>query len=348
MGRPLIAHYGAEWVELYNETTAGLQRLFATTGTVFVFVGSGTTCLDAGANALLKPGDTAIVGVNGFFGERLVAIAESYGARVVPVDAEWGTAFEPGAFAAALDAKPDAAAVLVVHNETSTGVLNPVEEIAATVRGRDVPLMVDAITSLGGERFVMDGWGIDIAVTASQKCLGAPPGLGAIAVSDRAWSLMEKRPPVGFMANLLVWRDYKEKWSDWHPFPATMAVGNVRALRRCVLRILEQGIDVRIEQHAGAARFVRERLRATGFDLPVGDAEASHAVTLVRCPPGQDSPDLIGWLKDKHGIQIANALGKFKDRCFRIGHMGEVGTKKETLEPLLAAIEQYGAGRAPA
>jgi len=199
MSRPIVAHYGADWVCIYNETVDLLKEVFRTRHDIFIFVGSGSAGLDAGVNSLLEKGEKAILGINGFFGERLREIALSYRITVVPLEAKWGRAITAEMVEKTVRKNPGVKAVIVVHNETSTGVVNPIREISDVSSRYDLALIVDSITSIGGMEFDMDGWGIDLAVTASQKCLAAPPGLAMVAVSPRAWRIMEARrnPPSG-------------------------------------------------------------------------------------------------------------------------------------------------------
>ncbi len=348
MGQNVVPHFGAAWVETYNDTVASLKRIFRTGEDLFIMVGSGSAGLDAGVNSLLGKGDRAVLGINGFFGERLEEIARSYGVELIPVRAELGMPVTAEKVEQAVLANPDVKAVIVVHNETSTGVVNPVEAIGNVTRKHNLPLMVDGVTSIGGIEFDMDGWGVDIAVTASQKCLGAPPGLAMIAVSSRAWRIMEQRenPPWGWYLNLLNWRDYRERWKEWHPYPMTMATSNILALRVSLASILGEGIDNTIRRHRAAAKMFRDGIRSIGLKLVADDGFASSTVTAVESWADVPTEKLIGFLESEHGIRIANGIGTMKDRWFRVGHMGPLGTLPERIEPLLKGIEAFAARRA--
>ena len=343
MSRPVVAHYGAEWVKIYNETEDCLKTVFRTKNDLFLIVGSGSAALDAGVNSILERGEQAILGINGFFGERLREIALSYGVSVIPVEAAWGEPITPEMVEEAVKKNPQAKAVIMVHNETSTGVVNPIEEIGEIAVPHGLVLIVDAVTSAGGMQFDMDGWGVDIAVTASQKCLGAPPGLAVVAVSPKAWKTMEQRanPPWGWYLNLLNWRKYREMWKDWHPYPVTVATNNIVALRLNLLRILEDGLDNRIRRHQEAAHMVRDGIRKIGLKLVARDDFASSTVTAVETRPGLPSQQLIDFLKNEYRVQIANGLAKTMNSWFRIGHMGDSATNPEAIALTLRGIEEF-------
>ncbi len=344
MGRPVMVHYGDDWVRIYNETVDFLKTVFQTRHDMFILVGSGSAALDAGINGLLGRGDKAILGINGFFGERLKEIILSYGAEVIAVEAEWGRPITAEMVAEAVRNNPDAKAVVIVHNETSTGVVNPIRQIGEVLAECErKAFMVDAVTSIGGIEFAMDQWGIDIAVTASQKCLGAPPGLAMIAVGPKAWKIMESRtvPPVGWYLNLLNWREYRERWCQWHPYPITMATNNVLALNNVLRVLLEKGLTRRIERHRQAARMFRDGISRIGLKLVVGDDYASCTTTAVQTPPNMPSGELVDFLKNEHRILIANGLGVTKGRWVRIGHMGREGTRPEAIRAVLKGIEDF-------
>ncbi len=251
MGSPVRAHYGPEWTELYNQTTEIVKHLFNTEGDVFLMVGSGSCGLDSCLGSAFSTGEKVIIGINGFFGERLRAIAEGYGLTTVLVEAEWGKPFEPSDFEAAILNNPDARGVCVVHLETSTTIINPIEEIGEIVRKHGLCYMVDAVSSLGGIPVQMDAWNIDLCATASQKCLGAPPGLAPVAVGRRGWEFIDRFPTTnhGWYTNLRTWRKYVHEWGDWHPFPITMATNNVLALKTSLDNLLREGVEYRMERY---------------------------------------------------------------------------------------------------
>jgi alanine-glyoxylate transaminase/serine-glyoxylate transaminase/serine-pyruvate transaminase len=345
MGQPVVPHYGPQWVPVYRDVQEKLKQVFRTTGDVFIIPGSGSAGLDAVVGSLLKPGDPCLVTVNGFFGERLAAIARSRGARVSEVRAEWGRPVLAEQIREALEKQGDFQAVCVVHHETSTTVLNPVKEIGALASEYGVPLIVDAISSLGGEPLDMDGWGIDFCITASQKCLEAPPGLSPVAVGTAGWQAIDRNPApfCGWYLNLRTWREYQEKWASWHPFPVTLPTNLFLAFQVALDRLVQETVEGRIQRYASITRFLRQGLKERGFSFLVEEAWASSAATAARPPSGVAPDYLVSKLREKHHIRIAGGMGDLQGKIIRIGHMGQAASI-ETVERLLNALDEYLSG----
>lgn len=329
MGAPVAAHYGPEWTALYKGTTELMRQVFQTRGDVFLLVSSGSGGIEAAVSSLFAAGQRVLVGVNGFFGERLAAIARSRGLDVGTVEAPWGEALDPESMRRALAKGPPSAGILVVHHETSTGVLNPLPDIGSLAKERGLALVVDAVSSLGGEELPMDDWGIDICVTATQKCLEAPPGLAPVAVSRRAWEIMDRHPnpTPGWYLNLRVWRQFAEEWSDWHPFPVTLPTNNVLALRVALDRLMAEGREARIARYREIAAFVRAGLKTMGLSLLVEGEAAASGITVARRPEGMELGDLYTFLREQWGIRIAGGLGPLRGEIFRVGHMGKAASR---------------------
>lgn len=342
MGSQVAVHYGPEWTALYKETTSIMKTVFRTSGDVFLLVSSGSGGVEAAISSLLMPGERVLVAVNGFFGERAAAIARSRGLHVIRVDASGESPITPDAVRRVLDAESDIAGFVAVHHETSTGVLNPIQALGALAREHEIPFIVDAISSLGGDELAMDEWGIDICVTASQKCLEAPPGLAPVAVNPRAWQIMDRKGdfPAGWYLNLRNWREFADKWGDWHPFPITMATNNVRALRVALDHLLLEGLGNRIQRYRETARYIREGLRELGFMLFVDGEYSSSTITAVRIPDLFNVNGLISFLKERKGIRIAGGLGNTAGQIFRVGHMGKAASK-EYADMLLESLAEY-------
>ncbi|MBM4079229.1 MAG: alanine--glyoxylate aminotransferase family protein [Planctomycetes bacterium] len=323
---PILPHYGDDWVKTLAEAHAGMKRIFGTESDVFLLPGSGSAGLDAAIGSLLRPGEDALVMRNGAFGDRLVAITESHGVKVTVHDTEWGKAVTSDAVQSELR-KKKFAALIVIHNETSTGVVNPIRGIGEVCRRHDVPLIVDGISSIGGMEMRMDEWGVDLCVTASQKCLGAPAGLSPVAVSQRAWRLIKAAQPSGWYLNLLVWQDFAAKWGDWHPHPVTMPVNIVLALLESTKEILEEGLEARFRRHADAAAHLRRSLRDLGFSILADEAVASGSVTTAIAPEGIPSKAISDYFLRERNTMVAFAHAHLKDRAIRIGHMGANATR---------------------
>jgi alanine-glyoxylate transaminase/serine-glyoxylate transaminase/serine-pyruvate transaminase len=230
MAEPMVAHYGEEWTAFYKETIALLKRVFQTEGGVFLLPGSGSAGLDAAFGSTVFPDGKVLIPQNGFFGERLEEIVRTYTPNVQALRFSLGQPIELKAVETVLQ-KEHFEVVAAVHCETSTGVLNPIRELSKLCQHYGALFIVDAISSLAIESLKMDAWGIDLCVSASQKGLEAPPGLGLVAVGTKGWERVEQVNSPGWYLNLKTWKDYEEKWGDWHPHPVTQAVNNIKALR---------------------------------------------------------------------------------------------------------------------
>jgi alanine-glyoxylate transaminase/serine-glyoxylate transaminase/serine-pyruvate transaminase len=344
LAEPVRPHYGPEWASLHRETVDMLRQVYHTSGDVFVLVGSGSSALDACLGSSLASGEPVLIGVNGWFGERLAAIAEQYGLEVIPVPAPWGEPLDPSDFDRAFERHPEARLAAVVHLETSTTIVNPVEAIArlATRHGR--VLMVDAVSSLGGLPIHMDDWGIGLCVSASQKCLGGPPGLATVAVNPDAWSLIDRAAGAGhgWYLNLRVWRQYATEWADWHPFPITMATSNVVALHVGLRRLLAEGQENRTSRFRRLALRLRRGLRQIGMTPFTSDDLLAPVLTAAYGPAGVPTSDIVRFMSDRHHTKIAGGLGEpLVDKIFRIGHMSPVVSEAD----IDAVVEQLGAYR---
>lgn len=340
MGEPLVAHYGAEWTAYYQKTVDLVRRVYCTTGDVFLIPGSGSAGLDAALGSAVGHSGRVLIPQNGFFGERLAEIARSHTPDVEVLPFPLGQCVDVNRVEDRVRRRPFDA-VAVVHCETSTGVLNPVRELAEVCLRYDALLVVDAVSSLGVERLPMDDWNIGICVSASQKGLESPPGLAVVAVDDAAWRWIDRAAGAGWYLNLKVWREYTARWSDWHPHPITQAVNNVRALRLGVERILREGLEGRQHRHQEVAASLRRGLRDLGLAPFVEDKVAAHGVTSVVGPEGRVE-ELLGYLRDCHGILIAGSLGKLRGKVFRVGHMGPTATPTAVgglLEALKAGLD---------
>ncbi|NPV51969.1 MAG: alanine--glyoxylate aminotransferase family protein [Firmicutes bacterium] len=342
MSIPVRCHYGEDWAKIYNETVELCKKVVGTQEDLFIYVGSGHAGLDAAIGSLLEEGDKVLIPVNGFFGYRLAEIAASYMARVSLKEIEWGKPISTDEIESELINDTGIKAVLIVHHETSTGVVNPIREIAAICQKKDVLLIVDTVSSLGGLEVNMDEWGIDICVSASQKCLAAPPGLMLVAVGRRAWEKMQKRrsPVRGWYLNLLKWREYADNQRMVQPYFITMAVNNVLALRKSVEQILEEGLERRFERHRAIGAMVRTRIRHLGLEVLADESAASGLVTAVKLPPDLSAIDLMEFLRSRYNILVSNGLGPYVNKAIRIGHMAR-GAAPDRVIPLLFAIEEW-------
>ncbi len=338
MAEPLVAHYGDEWTQFYQETMDIMKKVFGTRDNVFLIPGSGSAGLDAVLGSTVFPDRKVLILENGFFGERLAEIAATYTPNIAKATFPIGQPIDLDQVDSLLK-KGCFTTLVMTHCETSTGMLNPVKEVARFCQKHDVLFIVDAISSLGIESLEMDQWGIDICVSASQKGLESPPGLALVAVGKEGWKAIEKSNPPGWYLSLKVWKEYEEKWGNWHPHPITQAVNNVRALRVGLERILNEGMQARVKRHKEVTSFLREGISNRGFSLLIPDEIASHGVTAVMSVNG-DVQQILSYLRDKHGLLLAGSLGALKGKVFRIGHMGPVANI-QTIERLLFALDEY-------
>jgi alanine-glyoxylate transaminase/serine-glyoxylate transaminase/serine-pyruvate transaminase len=342
MASPSVPHYGQEWLAIYRETVELLRQVFQTRNDLFLLAGPGSAGLDAALGSLLRTGEKVLALVNGFFGSRLADIARCYGLEVMLLEFPAGQPVDLDAVRACLSAERDVQAVAMVHHETSTGVLNPLQEVATLAHGRGLPIIVDAIASLGGVPVPVDEWELDMVVTVANKCLETPPAVTPISVSERAWKLVDSKPGRhhGWYLNLDTWREYNRSWADWHPYPTTLPTHNIMALRASLKRILANGIENHYAKHVRAAGRVRAGLREMGFELFVAGEHACPLITSVRARPEFEADDLARFLRDEHDILIGGGIADLRGKIFRVGHMGRAASD-EYVEAFRFAVKDF-------
>jgi alanine-glyoxylate transaminase/serine-glyoxylate transaminase/serine-pyruvate transaminase len=280
---------------------------------------------------VVREGTRALVVVTGYFGERLASLCERYGATVERLNVEWGRACDPDALARALDANP-ADLVALVHAETSTGVLNPIDRLAPLARQRGALVLVDAVTSFGGHPLDVGGWGIDICYSCTQKCLGAPSGLAPIVFTPRA---LERRVACrSFAFDLQLLQDY---WLN-RKYHHTMSSALVYALAEALLVVEEEGLDARWARHESNHRAFADGLAALGLSLLPPESERLWTLNAVRVPAGIDEAAVRKHLLDEYGIEIGAGLGPLAGKIWRVGLMG-ASSAPRLIVLLLAALE---------
>lgn len=331
--RPMIGHRGKDFDDLYAGLQPRLRQLFQTQSRVYISTSSGTGLQEAAVRNCASRGVLACV--SGAFGTRWAEVAQANGKPTARLEAPWGQAITPEAVLEAL-AHNDVDALTIVHNESSTGVTNPVGRIAQEVRRAypDVLLLVDAVSSLGGADLPFDAWGLDVLLTSSQKCLALPPGLSFCAVSDRALERARSVPNRGLYFDFVD----LEKFALKNQTPATPAISLMFALDVQLDRILDEGLPARFARHAGMAGRVQAWARER-FALFGDPANLSPTLTCVSNTRGVDVGALNAHLRQTHQMQIANGYGKLKGGTFRLAHMGE--TRPEDVAQLLAALDDY-------
>jgi aspartate aminotransferase-like enzyme len=340
MGRQMINHRGPEFAEILARVTSRLQTLFQTKNDVLILTTSGTGAMEAAVVNTLSPGDRALVVSIGAFGDRFVDIAKTYGADVVRMDVEWGKAAEPAEIEKALAADPAIKAVLVTHNETSTGVTNDLEAISRVVRGADKLLLVDAISSLGSIPLPVDEWGVDVALTGSQKGWKVPPALAMVSVSERAWKAAAEAKTPRFYFDFGKARDYLQQGQT----PWTPAVSVFFALDVAVDMLIQEGLENIFARHRRIGAKVRQGVKSLGLKLLADEKFASNTVTSIRVPDGVDGPSLNRIMREEHDTVLAGGQASLAGKIFRIGHLGLVSEADidATMDALRLALPKVG------
>jgi alanine-glyoxylate transaminase/serine-glyoxylate transaminase/serine-pyruvate transaminase len=338
MQRPMLGHLDPDLHDVLLEVIGLLRATYrASGGLVIPLQATGTSGMEAGIANLVEPGERVIVGACGFFGRRIAEIARRYGANVIEVEADWGEHVPNDRLLEALDRHPDTRLLAVVHAETSTGVEHPLAELGAAMHGRDTLLMADCVTSLGGIELDVDAWHIDYAYSCTQKCLGAPPGMSPIAVSERALERTRARtmpPPFSLDLGLLE-RYWVERPVVYHH---TAPILHIYALHEALRQVLAEGLEARWSRHAEAGGHLQRELAARGFEL-LADADRQLApLTAVRLPDELDGKAVQTRILREHDIEIGGGLGPAAPAMWRIGLMGHNATI-ETAERVLTALD---------
>lgn len=331
--QPMLPHRSREFEAIFQRAADKARQLFFTQHRVFLTASSGTGLQETAVRNLAK--ERILACVNGAFGKRWYDVAQSNGKQVRLLEFDWDKPVDPQAVAEALR-QEGYEALLVVHNETSTGLQNPIQEIAALARSAspNTLICVDAVSSLSGAKIEMDAWGLDFLLTSSQKCLALPPGLGLAAVSDRALAYAAQVPNRGWYFDLLLLEKHRLKDST----PATPASSLIYALDRQLDRILAEGIEQRFARHSSMASQVQQAVLARGFELYAPDGYRSQTVTTVVNNRGIDVGHFNRFLL-QHDLRIANGYGQLKGKTFRIAHMGE--TQPADIVILFERVDEY-------
>lgn len=338
MAAPTVGHLDPYFLQVMNETQQMLRQVFRTENKLTMSVsGTGSAGMEACAVNLIEPGDRVVVGINGVFGGRMADVAARCGAEVTKIERPFGDVFDPQEVEdVCRRAKPKV--VGIVHAETSTGALQPLEEISRIVHDHDALLLVDCVTSLGGLPVEIDGWQIDAAYSGTQKCLSCPPGLSPVTFSSRAVATMEARKSKvqSWYLDISMVRNY---WSDQsrayhHTAPINMNYGLHEALRI----VLEEGLEARFERHTRNHLALRAGLEALGVEYAVAEDHRLPMLNAVQIPDGVDDKTVRSQLLSEFGIEIGGGLGPMAGKTWRIGLMGEASARGNVLL-FLAALE---------
>lgn len=319
--------------DFYRDTCERLGKMIGTVGDVRILSGEGILGLEAACATLTEPEDRVLVIDNGIFGEGFGDFVKMYGGDTVYFKGDRERGIDTGELEKFLQKDSNFKYATVVHCDTPSGVLNPIEEICPLLKSKGIITVVDAVASTGGQEIRVDEWKIDICLGGSQKALSAPPGLTFLSISSDIWKSIEERktPVTGFYCNLGIWRDYYEK--KW--FPYTMPISDIEGLRAAVDNLLEEDAPAKHRRYAEA---FRKALREGGLELYTRDSWA-NTVSVVRIPVGLTFEEINGALLRDYNLMIAGAFGYLAGKVFRIGHMGE-GCDRAKLIYVLNALEK--------
>ena len=340
MAWPMINHRGPEFKEILYDVTDKLKQVFQTKNDVFILTGSGTGGLEAAIVNTLSPGDKVLSISIGVFGNRFATIARQFGADVVAIEVEWGQAADPDTVRQAIRDNPEVKAVLMTHNETSTGVTNDLGAISKVVKEAGKLLLVDAISSLGSIDLPVDDWHCDVVVTGSQKGWMVPPGLAMVSISSEAWKAHAEARMPRFYWDFTQAKNYLEIGQN----PWTPAVSVVFALSVSLEMILKEGLSRIFAKHARIGQMTRDGVKALGLPLFAEESHASDTVTSVAPPEGVDIKKLRQIMKDEFQIVLAGGQQRLDGKIFRIGHLGLVTEDdiKGVMSALKAALPRTG------
>lgn len=335
--RPLLGHLDSEFIELLDETCELLRNVFCTENALtFPVSGTGSAGMEAALVNTVGEGDTVVIGVNGVFGQRMCDVAARCGAIVVPVKERWGMPIDPGRL---LEAHPNPTLIAVVHAETSTGVRNDLAELGAA-KGEAL-LLADCVTSLAGIELCLDEWGVDIAYSGTQKCLGVPPGLAPLSVSPRAFERLRKKPQSWYF-DLQMIAAYVTG-SGARAYHHTAPIAMLFALNAGLKVVLGDGLAETQQRHQQCGELLQAGLVDRGFELVAPQGNRLPQLTSVRVPTSRlphswSEADLRGELLARYGIEIGGGLGEFAGSCWRIGCMGHTARVRNVVM-LLAALD---------
>lgn len=351
MTTPMLGYLDTKFVEVMDDTVALLRQVFGTENRLTLPVsGTGTAGMEAALTNIIEPGDGVVVGINGYFGERIANIAIRCGGVVTTVEAEWGTHIRPEKIAAAVAKTSALKLVALVHGETSTGILQPLADAIEIAHNSGALFLADCVTSLGGQPVDLDARGIDIAYSCTQKCLAGPPGLSPISFSERAVDVIRNRktPIQSFYLDMTLLENYwhGEKRSYHH----TVSMSMIYALREALRVVLEEGLTARYKRHERNACALLAGSEAIGLQPAAEEGYRAPMLTTLRIPEGIDDATIRKRLIMDYGIEIGAGLGIFGGKAWRIGLMGESANERNVmlvLNALEKLLIEFGHGVEP-
>ena len=341
MAMPVLGHLDPDFLRVMDDVIDMLRIVFRTSNRLTISIsGTGTAGMEAAFCNLLEPGDTVVIAINGYFGTRMADMASRCGAEVHTVNYPWGKPVGPdlSALEAEMKGHRTVKVLGVVHGETSTGVLNPLEQISDLAHRYDALLIADVVTSLGGEEVALDQWSVDACFSGTQKCLGAPPGLAPISLGPRAVDAIRQRKSKvqSFYLDLA---DLETYWFENRVYHHTPPISMIYALREALRMAIEEGMDNRIRRHARNAAALRAGLEELGLELFADPGYRLNPLTTVVAPDGVNEAQVRTKLREEYGIEIGGGLGELRGRGWRIGLMGASSSESNVLT-FLSAFER--------
>lgn len=333
MDHQMIDHRGPQFAAIQERVVKNLKTSFQTKNDILLFTSSGTGGLESAVVNTISPGDSVLAFVAGEFGERIARLAATYGGSVNKIKFENGQGIDPERVAQELKNAPNTRAVLVTHNETSTGIMHPLREIAHAVRANsDAVLIVDGVSSMLTADAQIDNWGIDVMVSASQKAWACPPGVAMLSISERAWKANANCKTSRYYFDWSETRNWLEKGQT----PFTPAVSVYYALDLALQKILAEGLQQVFERHARIAALTRQQAKTLGFRMFGDERYASNAVTALFAPEGVDTEALRKAAREDYDLIIGGGQGPMRGKIIRVGHLGWV--KEADINDCFAAI----------
>jgi alanine-glyoxylate transaminase / serine-glyoxylate transaminase / serine-pyruvate transaminase len=338
MSLPVIGHLDPAFLNIMDENMVMLRQVFQTENRLALpMSGTGSAGMETCFVNLVEPGDPVLIGVNGVFGTRMVDVAGRCGAQVETVEAPWGSPLDPDGFRRAL-AQKRYKLVALVHAETSTGVLQPLEEIARWVREQDSLFLVDTVTSLGGTPVYVDRWGIDVCYSGSQKCLSCPPGLSPVTLNERAVAAVRNRSRKvqSWYLDLSMIEKY---WGKERVYHHTAPISMNYALHEALRLVLEEGLEASWQRHRQVHEFFVRKIGEIGLQCVVAEPMRAPMINAVGIPAGIDDQRVRQRLYEEFDIEIGAGLGPLKGKIWRVGLMGQ-GARVENVERLIDALSR--------
>ena len=339
MSMPIMGYLDPTFLKVMDELVAMLKVLFGTSNKFTLpLSGTGTSGMEAALVNILEPGDNVVVGINGLFGQRIADIAGRCGANVTTVTADWGHPLNLTDVEKAVESTDKLALLAAVHIETSTGVIQPLKPLADIAHKHGALFLADAVTSLGGIELKIDEWGVDICYSATQKCVGAPPGMSPITLSDNAVEKIRNRTSSiqSFYLDLLLLEKY---WITDRTYHHTASMPIIYAVREALSMAIEEGLPNRVHRHKTNAEALKEGLRALGFDILAQEGYQAPPLTAPIIPDTVDAASIRKSLLSEYGIEIAGGFGPLAGKIWRIGLMGESSQETNVLT-FLKALEE--------